>query len=160
MDEIKIDSDRIIKSLKASFSHPKYLSLSEARIGTGFGKENEQRIDFWAMSSYPSENFLKYSFEVKTSRSDFLREIKNPDKRKWAMRYSNHYIFAAPANMLKPDEIPLECGLWEFCQNEGSALLQIKKTVPSPYRESMRPNWSFIAAVMRREQEIMSNADK
>ena len=52
-------------------------------------------------------------YEVKTSRGDFLSELKRPLKRRIGMRYSNEFYFATPAALVSAAEIPAECGLVE-----------------------------------------------
>jgi hypothetical protein len=50
-------------------------------------------------------------YEVKTSRADFLFELKRPLKRRIGMRYSNEFYFVTPAELVTPSEIPPECRL-------------------------------------------------
>jgi len=45
-------------------------------------------------------------YEVKTSRGDFLSELKQPLKRRLGMRYSNEFYFVTPAGLVKAEEIP------------------------------------------------------
>ena len=52
-------------------------------------------------------------YEVKTSRADFLSELKRPLKRRIGMRYSNEFYFVTPAGLISLAEIPPECGLVE-----------------------------------------------
>lgn len=52
-------------------------------------------------------------YEVKTSRADYLNELKRPLKRRIGMRYSNEFYFVVPAAMLSIAEVPPECGLIE-----------------------------------------------
>lgn len=52
-------------------------------------------------------------YEVKTTRSDFLSELKRPLKRRIGMRYSNEFYFVTPAALVSAAEIPAECGLVE-----------------------------------------------
>jgi hypothetical protein len=52
-------------------------------------------------------------YEVKTSRADFLSELKRPLKRRIGMRYSNEFYFVTPADLVRIAEIPPECGLVE-----------------------------------------------
>jgi len=49
--------------------------------------------------------------EMKTSRADFLSELKHPLKRRMGMRYSNEFYFVTPATLVSVGEIPPECGL-------------------------------------------------
>jgi hypothetical protein len=55
----------------------------------------------------------RVSYEVKTSRADFLAELKRPLKRRIGMRYSNEFYFVTPAGLVTATEIPAECGLIE-----------------------------------------------
>lgn len=49
--------------------------------------------------------------ELKTSRTDFLADVRDPDKRApWVTMGARHY-YAAPAGVAEPDEVPPECGL-------------------------------------------------
>jgi hypothetical protein len=158
-----LTSAEIIKVLKYHYSDSRQFAVfEELRIGTGGREYNrklgryepnnpEQRIDLWVINCYKSKNFEKTAFEVKVSRSDFLAEIKNPHKRRQALELTNHFYFAAPRGLIKPDEIPEECGLVEI--KEGSLLCRwVKK---APYREVGEPTWGFTAALARRIQKQM-----
>lgn len=53
------------------------------------------------------------ALEIKRSRSDFKREIRNYDKTEtWASR-ADEFYFVAPADLIMPDEIPDGLGLIE-----------------------------------------------
>ncbi len=51
------------------------------------------------------------AIEVKISRSDYQRE--NDAKRRPWIAVTNRFVYATPAGLLRPDEIPDGCGLWE-----------------------------------------------
>lgn len=121
----------------------------ELRIGTGFkiyrNDNHQQRIDLWVLNCYPSRKFEKIAFEVKISRSDFLHEINTPDKRKAALELSNYYYFATPKGLVKPEEIPPECGLVEIDMDSE----KLKWNVKAPLRETKEPSWRFLAQLAR-----------
>ena len=125
--------------------------LPELRVGTGYKnlKANinpEQRIDAWAICLYPSKGLCRVAYEIKVSRSDFLHEIKNPEKRLQAMQYSNQFYFATPKGLVKPEEIPTECGLVEI-DEDGSS----RYVVGAPYRDTEPDTWiHLLAAIARR----------
>lgn len=50
--------------------------------------------------------------EIKVSRADFKRETE--EKRRAWRAITNRFVYAAPIGLLRPDEIPAGCGLWEF----------------------------------------------
>lgn len=50
--------------------------------------------------------------EIKVTRADFKRETE--EKRRAWRAVTNRFVYAAPVGLLRPDEIPAGCGLWEF----------------------------------------------
>lgn len=56
-------------------------------------------------------NQCRTAIEVKVSRSDFLRETE--EKRRAWRSVTHRFVYAAPAGLLHPEEIPDGCGLWE-----------------------------------------------
>lgn len=55
------------------------------------------------------------AIEVKISRADYQRE--NDAKRRPWIAVTNRFVYATPAGLLRPDEIPDGCGLWEVDDN-------------------------------------------
>jgi hypothetical protein len=110
-------------------------------------------------------------YEVKTSRADFLCEMKHPLKRRIGLRYSNEFYFVTPAGLLNTSEIPVECGLIEvglFTDEErqsafvpaGSLIhfdnnhsTYCRITVPALWRETPGPTWQFVAGMLRNAQQ-------
>jgi len=129
---------------KYNFAAPSWVFFEELRVGAGWGKQAEQRIDAWAMNCWPSKREM-IAFEVKVSRSDFLREIANPRKRRPALFYSNKFYFVAPEGLIKSDELPVECGLIEI-DSEHKAVIK----EAAIWRDCHAPSWSFLASIARR----------
>lgn len=113
-------------------------------LSNATGTRGTTRIDAWALNLIPSEGLGRIAYEVKVSRSDFLREIKQPTKRRYALLYSNKFYFAAPKGLIQASEIPPECGLVEFGR-DGDPYYR----VAAPERDCMPPPWLFMAAVAR-----------
>ena len=132
-----------------TYGAPRQVLFRELRVGTGFGRVNQQRIDAWAMDTWPSGLMTRTAYEAKVSRSDFLVEIRNPIKRRAALLFSNLYYFVTPPGMVKPEEIPAECGLCECWAYEGQEF-RLWCVVPAPWRDNPPPTWSFFAAIARR----------
>lgn len=124
--------------------------FDELRVGTGYkwgskGFNPEQRLDAFAINLWPSKDFLRIAFEVKVTRSDFLGEIKKPEKRATGLMLSNQFYFVTPLGLVSKDEIPEECGLIEI-KEDGSR----KFTVKAPRRDAPDPPLQFLAAIARR----------
>jgi hypothetical protein len=113
------------------------------RTGTGYSKDCKQQLDAWCIQLWGEQ--ARITFEVKISRSDFLLELKSPIKRRLGLMLSNEFYFVAPKGMIKPNEIPLECGLREVCDND-----RIVTRVAAPWRDAPPPTWRFLASVARR----------
>ena len=152
-------------------SPSEWIVLRELRVGTGFHGNAAQRLDAYALNCLPHTSMRRVCYEVKTSRADFLCEMKQPLKRRIGLRYSNEFYFVTPAGLLSTSELPIECGLVEvgiFPENECSiayaqpgSLIHFEPrqrtycrvTVPAPWRETPGPTWQFVAGMLRNQQK-------
>jgi len=109
-------------------------------------------------------------YEAKTSRADFLSELKRPLKRRIGMRYSNEFYFVTPADLVRITEIPPECGLAEagyatfgewkvlirrhagFFNYDPETRTYCMITVPAPWRDTPGPTWQLLAAMLRNQR--------
>jgi hypothetical protein len=147
-----------------------WLFLRELRVGTGRRNGNAQRVDAFALNTLPHQSMKRVCYEVKTSRADFLTELKSPLKRRIGMRYSNEFYFVTPSGLVKESEIPSECGLIEagfatstewrslvrchagFFDFNPSTQAYCIVTVPAPWRDTPGPTWQLLAAMMRHQR--------
>lgn len=153
--------------------HPasnEWIFLRELRIGTGFRRGNLQRLDAFALNSYVHTGMKRICYEIKTSRGDFLGELKHPLKRRMGMRYSNEFYFVTPPDLVKTSEIPPECGLIEAGGATPEEWREIMKrhagffhydperqtfcvlTIPAPWRDTPGPTWQLLAAMLRHQK--------
>lgn len=136
-------SDEVLKALSYRHEDPReWIFIEEAPVGTGSLATN--RIDAYAISCWPSAQNKRIAYEVKVSRADFMNEKKNPAKRRPAMLLSNQFYFATPKGLLKVEEIPVDCGLIEATDAWTSRIV-----LEAPYRDSIRPTWNYVAALLR-----------
>jgi len=144
-------SQDIIEALRSLHPKDEWLFFPEFRSGVGYGPKAEHRIDALAMSCWckhthgQARNYRRIAYEIKISRSDFAREIKNPEKRQMAFRIANQFYFVVPQGLLKADEVPSECGLIEVLPSGGCKTIR-----DAPYYETPEPSWNLIAAFARR----------
>jgi len=162
---------------RAMHSSPsEWLFFRELRVGTGRQNGGAQRLDAFALNTLPHTAMKRVCYEVKTSRADFLAELKNPLKRRIGMRYSNEFYFITPANLVSASEIPAECGLIEaghataaefrllvvrhagfFCYDPMHRAYCIV-TVPAPWRDTPGPTWQLLAAMLRNQRRELMEA--
>ncbi|KKN49501.1 hypothetical protein LCGC14_0642080 [marine sediment metagenome] len=103
-------------------------------------------VDFWAMACWHSENYHRVSYEVKATRADFLREMKDPTKREFAMEISNEFYFISPPNLIKEDEVPDGCGLIELSE-KGKLVTIVKAPLRKP---DFVFTWDFASCLGRK----------
>ena len=140
-----LKTDQVMHALSLSHDPKEWGFFEELRIGTGYGKDKEQRLDAWAIHYFPSKQNVTRSYELKSSRTDFLKELATPIKRRASLRLSNEMYFVTPKGLCKIEEIPVECGLIEVDDTGKMAVV-----IPAPFRNIMPPTMSFIASICRR----------
>lgn len=108
-----------------------------------------QRIDAYAASYWKSRGNERIAYEAKASRSDFLRELGDPEKRRFALDVSHRFYFATPPGLVQPGELPAECGLVEI-DGDGTARI----VVEAPWRDTADPPLSFLLSLPRRAFQL------
>lgn len=84
--------------------------VTGVRDAAGF--DAKRTLDAMAMSLWPSRGLLVHGFEVKCSRSDWLREMKEPAKAEGFCQKVDHFwIVAATDDVVADGELPPTWGL-------------------------------------------------
>ena len=153
-----MNSKDIVALLRRHYAGNGWVFFEQLRLGTGWRNVTnptvEQTIDGWAMNTWASKKLVRLAFEIKVTHSDFLREIKNPDKRVGAMAVSQAFYFVCPRGIIMPSEVPADCGLiW----TDGEALATV---IEAPWHECEPPSWRFIASIARRVQREQTTKSK
>lgn len=145
-------AEDVLKVIRRRHSTHRWCVIEEMRLGSGFGT-HERRIDLWALDCAPSRGNPAIAYEVKVSRSDFLKDLQSMVKQRGARMYSNEFWYAAPKGLIRPDEIPVWAGLLEIDPEQMDAEWYTgTQTIPAPHREKARPSWPFIVSLIRRGQ--------
>lgn len=153
MTGAKFSVHEVLDAIATRYHPPgSWLFLRELRLGTGHGKDSEQRVDAWAMHLWPSRQNRRVAYEVKTSRSDLLRELRTPRKRTRALLRSNEFYFVVSEGLLTLEELPAECGL--ITATTLGLGLHVEITEPAPWRDTPPPTWLFVGALLRHAGRI------
>ena len=107
--------------------HGKDVFISQCNHGPG---HQTMRMDAWAMTKSWA-NPCYYAYEIKVSRSDFLKD----EKYRHYMKFCNQFYFVCPAKLIDPSELPGDCGLL-WVSSTGTRLYTKKK---APYRKIEEP---------------------
>lgn len=135
---------RVVALLQARYPAPEWAFVHGLRTHVGYARPGrESYMDAFAMCCYPSKGLTRVAFEIKVSRSDWLAELRDPGKRKNAMRVSHQFWFVAPPKTIKKGEVPEGCG-WMEATAGG---LRVKRA--ARHREVDDPPQDFVASLLR-----------
>lgn len=140
---------KVIEALRRMYPHPNNAIIFEFRGGTGWSRES--RADAIAMDLWPSHGLELIGFEIKTSRQDWLREVKNPDKSepikqfcdRWYLVVDDHSIVHQWKNEL-PDDWGLIVPNYDYHFTGG---LKTEKEAPKLNPKPL--DRVFLASLMR-----------
>lgn len=100
----------ILTQVARGYQPPHFVFLPEFRGATGF--DRCRTADALAIGLYKSRGQELTGFEVKISRGDWLRELKNPDKADSIGQYCDEwFIVVHDAEIVKEKELPKPWGL-------------------------------------------------
>ena len=122
-------SELISNALAARYAAPEWVFALEVRDATGFA--GSRSADAIAMNCFPSRGLEIHGFEIKISRGDFLREMKDATKAEAVAQHCDRWWLVTPAGLVKPAELPAPWGLLELTEARGlvqkkpAALLQV-----------------------------------
>jgi hypothetical protein len=129
-----------------------YVAIPELRIGCGYAGGADRSIDLWVIDANATKGCTATSYEIKVSRGDFLKDVKQPLKQRGARLFSDQFFFVTPPGLLKPEEIPDWSGLIEPSENNWTPFNVV---VPAPIRSKDAPSWPLVVSMLRREAIVM-----
>lgn len=140
----KMKAPDIVQAIRDRFAdRQRYAVLTELARSTGFAYRATW-IDVAVLNLWPSDGLLRCAYEVKVSRSDFIREIENPKKNEWARECFHEFSFVtAPGVVKSEDEIPEGAG-WYVVGKGGMRRKKIAQRRSSPKLDD-----NLLAAIAR-----------
>lgn len=143
----KPTTEHVRKLLRKRYPAPEWALLEEVAPATGGGTRYADAI---AINLWSSRGHAMHGFEIKISRGDWLRELKDPGKAESIFAYCDHWHIVAPRGVVKAGELPLTWGLFEV--REASLVQQIA----APRLEATPVSRAFFASLMRRGEEQLA----
>lgn len=117
---------------------PRYVVAEHVRNQCGFGgywgTGPLRTADAMAVDLWPSSSHLIHGFEVKVSRSDWLTELKDPEKAEAFKPYCDHWWLVVPDADIVRSDLPLGWGLLAVAPNGA---LRVRKQAPKLDRQPM-----------------------
>ncbi len=141
--ETKPTPPSIFSILRRRYPESEYALMEEVRDKAGFYASNAG--DYILMNLWPSRGLSLTGFELKSSRSDWQRELKQPAKAENIFQYCDYfYLLTTDETIAKLDEIPVTWG-W---MNIKKSRIEIKKEAPK--LKPVEISRHFLAALLKR----------
>lgn len=142
-----MNAGEVRKLLLTKYAPPSWALLQEVRDGTGYSTAG-RLMDAMAFGLWPSRGLEIHGFEIKVSRGDWLRELKQPEKAESFYKFVDRWWIVAPEYVVaKPEELPKT---WGFMLAKGGKL---KTIVEATAKKATPINRLFMMAIIRRVSE-------
>lgn len=153
----RITEAALLAALRLRFTYSgnggagRYALLTHVRTGAAW---NQQEIDAVAFCLWPSDHHALLGFEIKCTRTDWLREIK-PDTSKSTRprELCDSFTIVAPAGVVADGELPEGWGLIVATLHDGRTIHLRQQVTPVPKNAHPLDNGaiprSFLAALLR-----------
>lgn len=139
-------------AIRRAYPSTEYAVMFE--VGNATGSRVTRHADAVVMNLWPSRGLLIEGIEVKVSRSDWTREIKNPEKAEAISKYCDKWWIIAPEGIVHEHEVP---ALWGYKKVNAKGALVTVKDAPKKDKEELHPlDRGFVSAMLRRASEADS----
>lgn len=141
MSKQKITEKDLEFYLANRYCQPEWAFFPQVRSSTGFASRIADGI---AMNMYRSRKYEIHGFEIKVSRTDWLNELKNPQKADVIFKYCDKFwLVVSDKDIVQSGELPKGWGLMAV---RGKGL--VMKVRPE-YVKAEVLDYGFIASLLR-----------
>lgn len=143
----RITTSEIKDAMERKWCAPEHALILEVSDGTG--SRRGRIADAIIMGLWPSRGINLDGVEIKTQRSDWLRELKDPQKAESISRFCDHWWIHATPDVVREEELPEGWGLRVY---DG----RIWKTIrEATLRDSQPVDRDFLAGILRRLDQMI-----
>lgn len=135
-------ADQLSARLADRYALPEWVYLAEVRSSTG--SYASRTADALALNCYPSRGLALHGFEIKTARSDWVKELKDASKADRIARYCDYWwLVVSDRKIVHDGELPKG---WGLLVPNGDGLIQ--RMAPT---ELEAGTWDrgFVASLLR-----------
>ncbi len=150
-------ASHIKSALRQKYAAPQYATLEEVRNATGRVKRRRTKdghsggpryADMVAMALWPSLGLEIIGFEVKTTRTDWLKEISDEKKAVAVQQYCDRWMLVVPhknhEKTVRNGELPATWGMLTV-DEDGT----VREIVAAPKLDAQPITRAFLASLMR-----------
>lgn len=116
-------------------------------VGDATGARHSRLADAVIMGLWPSRGINLEGVEIKTHRSDWLRELKDPGKAEQIGRYCDFWWIHATPDVVRPEELPPGWGLRVYDGRIWTTPVEAVQRQAEPMTRE------FLAALLRRSDQ-------
>jgi hypothetical protein len=128
--------------LRAKFKRPEFAIVFE--IGDSTGLRVKRHADVVVMNCFPSRGLTLHGIEIKISREDLKREIREPEKAEPVAAYCDTWSIAVPKSLnITGLEVPTNWGIYEAEPDKITLIRNPTRLEPKPVDRN------FLAALLR-----------
>lgn len=139
-----------------------YAFIPQVRNAAGF--DASRTIDAYVMALWPSRGLTLTAFEIKSSRSDWVRELHKPEKAEAFCRLADFfYLVVGDKSIVQPGELP---EAWGLMVPHGKGL-KVEIQAPALRDLSAKPRplppafgRSYLAALLRAATYVAATTPK
>lgn len=122
-----LSSKELQDRIAVKYPAPSYATLYEVRDGTGFMTAGRE-ADAMVFGTWPSRGLQILGFEIKVHRSDWLRELKKPEKAEGFAQFCDEWWLVTCGDVARIEEIPPPWG-WYIGTEKGLKVLKQPKPI-------------------------------
>jgi hypothetical protein len=146
-----IDAGKLRSLLRRKYPADQYAMLYEVRDAAGFSAKRS--ADVMLIGLWPSRGNMVEGMEVKISRSDWLRELKKPEKAEAFFEFCDRWwVIASSPDIVKISELPPTWGLM-VPRGKGLGVL-----VEAPILKPKPVDRSLLAAMLKRATDTAADS--
>lgn len=146
-----IDADKLRALLRRKYPADQYAMLYEVRDAAGF--QANRAADVIVVGLWPSRGCLVEGMELKVSRSDWLRELKKPQKAEAFFAYCDRWwVIASSADIVREGELPPTWGLMVPRSSGMGVIKQAPDLKPEPVDRHL------LAAMLKRATDTTADS--
>ncbi len=156
-------AEELLVLIHKKYDGNEHIVLEEIPDGTGTFQR--RWIDAAVFGLWPSKGLDRSAFEIKVDRSDFIRELQNPEKHRWVQESFHQFWFVAPIDVIQVEELPNGVG---FMYPKGNKLCIKRHCVrnPNPKLDDvllcgfMRAAWKAIEKNRKTDEKQILESNK
>lgn len=138
----------IERLLSAKYAAPQYAFLAQVRSCTG--ASSARTADALALGLWPSRGIHLHGFEIKVHRSDWIKELRQPEKAEEICQFCDRWwVVVDHESIVEDGELP---ATWGLMVADGSSL-SVKAEAPLIPAKPLTKD--MLAGILRKASEAM-----